>query len=606
MLFEIFAVTCLLLLTYYAISKKIFGDYNDPFDYWKDKNVPSPDKKLQQAYNWNEITRKRASAYRYLEEYKMYPNQRFYGGYDWFSQVLTIRDDFDLIKSILVDDFDHFQKTRFSIFADTLPVNRTEEIVFKSTTVVYGKEWKKVRSVFKPIFNMDNLELMIPSIRSSNAKLEKLIDLYAADSSNMELKGVFGLYVMDVNVSCVFGVDSEVFLQGKRSPYIKHVKHLLHFDFFHLVRSLLSAMTNPTLKRFLIRIGLGELVAYPNGEHFAFFLNVIEDAFKVRLKSKIKRNDMIDMMINAIRNNNNNKNNTNISFTHNELLEDNKCQLTSSLKRRHTSKENLTKPELERLPKSILKHRRKSLHDCPENTKQIDTATDTLDYDYVIANAAIMLEAGYDVNAIIMSFVIYFLAIYPDCQRKLQDELDSNDVDDYHVLENLAYLDAVLNEALRIGSVFPVIERVCSKSYHVPRTNIVIEKDQKVKINVMGILNDEKYFPNPHLFNPENFINSCETTRNPFVFLPFSAGPRNCPAYKYANLEIKMCLAHILSKFDFYACEKTSPEFEIDNANYLGGIKGGFWVKCRRRTSIQQETNHPDTLDLYDLGFICK
>ena len=64
-----------------------------------------------------------------------------------------------------------------------------------------------MRSVFGPIFNIDKLESMIPSIRSSNSKLEKLIDLYVADSAVLELKEVFGLYVMDVNVSCVFGVD---------------------------------------------------------------------------------------------------------------------------------------------------------------------------------------------------------------------------------------------------------------------------------------------------------------------------------------------------------------------------------------------------------------
>ena len=584
MLFEIiFAITISLLL-FYLISNKRHRDYADPFDYWKKFNVPSPEKSIQKKYNWNEITRRKAFAYKYIEEYNMFPDEPFYGGYDGFNQVLTIRDNFELIEAVLVKDFDYFQRTRFCIYSDTVPVNRTEEIIFKSQSVIHGDKWKKVRSVFGPIFNSDKLELLIPSIKTSNAKLEKLLDLYANDSANMELKEVFGLYVMDVNVSCVFGVDSEVFEHGNLSPYIQHVKPFLRFDFFHVIRSILSAMTNITVKQILTKLGLGELVAYPNGKHFKYFIDIIEEAFKVRLKSKIKRTDMIDMMINAIRQNKTEEIKIETFDTNKNSLPDNKV-----LKRRKTSSELDTINsgdgicENDNQPKSILK-RRKSHYDNPENTKQVEnTPPDMLDYDYVIANAAIMLEAGYDVNAIIMSFAIYFLVLYPDHQRKIQDELDANDLDDKEILESLPYLDAVLNESLRLGCVFPVIERVCSKSYRLPNTNIIIEKNQMVKVNLSGLFNDEKYFPKPQIFNPEHFLDKDPRHQNPFRFIPFSAGPRNCPAYKYAILEMKMCLAHIIGKFDFYPCHKTNSNFEIDNVNYLGGIKGGFWVKCKRR-----------------------
>ena len=583
MLFEIALVVIISLSLFYFISKRISSDGSDPYDYWKSFNVPSPEKSKQQEYNWNEITRRKAVSYRYIEEYNMFTNEPFYGGYDGFNQVLTIRDNFELIEAVLVKDFDYFQRTRFCVFSDTIPVNRTEEIIFKSQSVIHGDKWKKVRSVFGPIFNSDKLELLIPSIKRSNAKLEKLLDLYANDSANMELKEVFGLYVMDVNVSCVFGVDSEVFKQGNLSPYIQHVKPFLRFDFVHVVRSILSAMTNIKIKQILVQLGLGEIVAYPNGKHFKYFIDIIEEAFRVRLKSKIKRNDMIDMMINAIRH-------TKTEDTKRETYDSNKNCTPSNkvLKRRKTSGELTDNADdvisgKDNQPKSILK-RRKSQYDKPENTKIVENGqSEMLDHDYVIANAAIMLEAGYDVNAIIMSFAIYFLVLYPDHQRKLQDELDANDIDDHDILENLPYLDAVLNESLRLGCVFPVIERVCTKPYRLPKTNIVIEKNQMVKINLSGIFNDEKYFSNPQVFNPENFLNPDQNKHNPFKFIPFSAGPRNCPAYKYAILEMKMCLAHIIGKFDFYPCHKTKSNFEIDNVNYLGGIKSGFWVKCKRR-----------------------
>ena len=39
----------------------------------------------------------------------------------------------------------------------------------------------------------------------------------------------------------------------------------------------------------------------------------------------------------------------------------------------------------------------------------------------------------------------------------------------------------------------------------------------------------------------------------------------------------------ILKNFNFLSCEKTRRNYEIDVNNFLGGIKGGAWVKCERR-----------------------
>ena len=389
---------------------------------------------------------------------------------------------------------------------------------------------------------------------------------------------------MDVTTSCVFGVDSEVFSHGNKSPYIKNVKPILQFDFFHVLKSITSATVNIRIKKFLSVIGLGCLVAYPNRKEFAFFIQVIKEAFNIRLNSKIRRNDMMSMMIEGMKHDI-----KGVQKTEPRRLEDNKLfdrgkELpTSILKRRNTSKCDLKDNiELNESRKPILK-RSKSHFDTPKDDFNVRNITEKLDYDYVIANAAIMLEAGYDVNAIVMSFVIHFLAIHPEYQRKLRAELDGHEIDNHHVLQKLPYLDAVINETLRHACLFPVIERVCSKPYRVPKTGIIIQKGQLVKINVIGICNDDKYFPDPKKFNPENFIGVDQMNRNRFAFIPFSMGPRNCIAKKFALLVIKLCLAHVISKFEFYPCSRTEFDYEIDNINYLGGIKGGFWVKCARR-----------------------
>ena len=50
-----------------------------------------------------------------------------------------------------------------------------------------------------------------------------------------------------------------------------------------------------------------------------------------------------------------------------------------------------------------------------------------------------------------------------------------------------------------------------------------------------------------------------------------------------ALLEIKICLSHLLTNFNFLSCEKTKRNFETSVDGFLGGIKGGAWVRCERR-----------------------
>lgn len=91
---------------------------------------------------------------------------------------------------------------------------------------------------------------------------------------------------------------------------------------------------------------------------------------------------------------------------------------------------------------------------------------------------------------------------------------------------------------------------------------------------------DPNLYPEPELFNPERFSmeNTTEIT-NPFAYVPFSAGPRNCIGQKFAMLEIKSMLSKVLSHFELLPC---GPEPRIIAEIVLRSQNGvHLGLKCR-------------------------
>ena len=55
----------------------------------------------------------------------------------------------------------------------------------------------------------------------------------------------------------------------------------------------------------------------------------------------------------------------------------------------------------------------------------------------------------------------------------------------------------------------------------VPGTEVTVKKGDLLYINVTGIHYDEKFYPNPTEFNPENFSKESKAARSPLTFLSF-------------------------------------------------------------------------------------
>ena len=184
----------------------------------------------------------------------------------------------------------------------------------------------------------------------------------------------------------------------------------------------------------------------------------------------------------------------------------------------------------------------------------------TLTNNEILANAILFLLAGSETTATTLGWVSYFLALNPDVQERLIQELDTvldkhNGEITYEAVNEMSYMDMVINETLRMCPAALRLDRVCNKDY--TYENIKIPKGQIWSLCIYALHYDPELYPEPEKFDPERFNEDNKKKRENEAFMPFGTGPRNCIGMRFALLEIKFLISTILSKYKFNKCDET-------------------------------------------------
>lgn len=163
--------------------------------------------------------------------------------------------------------------------------------------------------------------------------------------------------------------------------------------------------------------------------------------------------------------------------------------------------------------------------------------------------------------------MLYNLALYPEIQRKVFEELQEvfgNDLSKavtMQELNKLSYLELVIKETLRLFPSVPFFGR-----------NVVEETtfgDVTIPVNTSTIIapyflgRDPKIFPDPLKFDPLRFdVETNNEKNNPYAYVPFSAGSRNCVGQKFAMLEMKSLTSKVIRNFEL-SISKENEKLEL-------------------------------------------
>ncbi|EAT33128.1 AAEL014613-PA [Aedes aegypti] len=504
-LFYFGAIVAIFGALYYLLTKK--------HGYFHDKPIPAMGAKPILG-SIGDLMLQRVPFNTFLQAaYDKYSGVKVFGMFDLMTPTYVIRDP-ELIKQVGVKDFDHFvdHEQVFGNSSYDHPNLLTGKTLFSLT----GSRWKTMRATLSPAFTGSKMRYMFELIVEC---IERAVKYYEEETKKKgaqvyEMKDVFSRFANDVIATCAFGLqvessrdrDNEFFVNGSK---------MVDFGKPSFILRLMGHQLVPWLMAFF---GWDVI----DGQQNTYFKRLIMDAIKEREHRGIVRPDMINLLIQA--------------------------------------------------KKGTLKHQQEN-EQVPEGFATVQesevgksTATTMMTDVEMVAQCLIFFLAGFDTVSTSLLYTSYELAVNPEVQKKLYDEIQNTRTAlggkplTYDAVQKMKYMDMVISEVLRKWPPIASTDRVCTKNYVMDEGNGIkytIEKGAALWFPTYALHHDPKYYPQPEKFDPERFSDERKGSINTGAYLPFGIGPRNCIGSRFALAEVKTILYYMLGSFSFERCSKT-------------------------------------------------
>ncbi|XP_063220931.1 probable cytochrome P450 6a14 isoform X2 [Bacillus rossius redtenbacheri] len=503
------------------------------YGYWTARGVPSP-RPAPLFGNIRDIVLRREYTGKVFQRlYRALGDHGLGGVYLLFQPALLVRDP-ELVKTFLVKDFEHFHDRGFKVDERASPLSA-------HLISLAGPRWRRLRAELTPTFTSGKMRLMFGAVAECAGEMARRLAGVSGRAGGVDVKEVAAQFTTDVIGSCAFGL--RVHSMDRPDCKFRKLGRKVFAPSLRMYLRIFTMMCLPSWMQFL-------LVVFKDRETESFFMDLVRDTVKYREENHVVRNDFLQLLIQL-------KNRKQVA----------NGQSMNSVDAKETKN--------------------------GYGVKNHQTPDFELTENLMAAQCFVFFMAGFETSSTTMGFCLHELAVNPDVQKRLRNEVDDalerhGGELSYEAVQSMSYMDLVVSETLRKYPPIPMLDRECTKAYTVPGTNVHLEEGIKVKIPVYAIHHDPKYYPEPDKFDPERFTEENRRKIPPFAYLPFGEGPRMCIGMRFGLMQAKVGLAALLSKFEFCKCPKTQIPLEMDAVTIVTSPKGGVWLKIIDRPKINQ------------------
>lgn len=249
--------------TYWLRHGIPFVEINSLLDDWKSPKSPE------------RLPTKLASIYR------KYKGKTPIVGLYFYLTPVVLAVDLDLIRNILIADFQHFQDR--GLFYN----ERFDPLSANLLRIEHAK-WKPLRSKLSPTFSTGKVKFMFKIMMTVADELVKCLSEFIKTEPDVEVYEWLGRFTTDIIGTCAFGIECNC-LKDPDTTFRKMGKKASTLP----KQSVIVEILLSSFKTFAKSIGVR--VQYKDVSDF--FLNIVQETIAHREKLNIERNDFMSLLI---------------------------------------------------------------------------------------------------------------------------------------------------------------------------------------------------------------------------------------------------------------------------------------------------------------------
>lgn len=251
------------------------------FDYWKKLGVPYDKPVILTGSLSDVILGKQHISEHQKSLYRKFEGHPFAGFFLLRQPTLLIRDP-ELVKAIIVKDFDYFIDRTFH------PDEDTDPLAGRNLFGMRGIKWRYLRNKLSPTFTSGKMKMMFPLVAACSEELGELLLKHAKKGEIVELKDIAARYTTDVIATCAFGIQCHS-LKNPNAEF-REIGRKIFAPNFRNQFVLTGVFFFPQLIKFF------RLKAIPPDVE-VFFRSVLSDTMGFREKNNVQRPDFLQLLL---------------------------------------------------------------------------------------------------------------------------------------------------------------------------------------------------------------------------------------------------------------------------------------------------------------------
>lgn len=175
----------------------------------------------------------------------------------------------------------------------------------------------------------------------------------------------------------------------------------------------------------------------------------------------------------------------------------------------------------------------------------------------LIDEILILFVAGHETTSNALSFTLQLLAMHPDIQQRVHQEVSTWKPNGVSIMDQFAisrYTIQCIEEAMRLYPPAYFSDRIAIEDDQYK--DIQVNKDTSILISFYEIHRSPEFWEDPEIFNPDRMHSDHKKEYSDWYF-PFGAGPRMCVGSNFAMYEMILSIGTLVRDYKITTDIKT-------------------------------------------------